>query len=122
MSGLADRLFEVSEQVRYVAESRDGQLSIHQRPGVENASASESDRYEELFVNPAVLTLTRQRGNVDCGGLDYVLIRYGHFFQFVQPITSGHVSVAIEPGDDPFAVVRAIRGALGPEDLPRGNP
>jgi hypothetical protein len=36
-----------------------------ERPDLANASASESDKYEELIVNPAVLTLVRQRGNIE---------------------------------------------------------
>jgi hypothetical protein len=44
-----------------------------------NASASVSDRYEELILNPAVLGLTRERGRIDCGGLEFVLVRYGNF-------------------------------------------
>ena len=42
-------------------------------------------RYEELLVNPTLLELTRQRGNIDCGGLEYLVIRYGNFFQLVLP-------------------------------------
>jgi hypothetical protein len=34
--------------------------------------------------------------------LDYVVIRYGNFFQFVAPIEGGHVSVAFEPDADPI--------------------
>jgi hypothetical protein len=56
-----------------------------------------------LLVNPTVLTLTRQRGDINCGGLAYVVVRYDTFFQFVAPIECGHVSVAFEPEADPIA-------------------
>jgi hypothetical protein len=71
----------------------------------------ESDRYEELLVNPALLVLTRQRGDIDCGGLEYVLVRYGWFFQLVHPVDGGHISVAIEPDADLPALVDTVREA-----------
>ena len=68
-----------------------------------NASASESDKYEELIVNPGVLTLVRQRGNIDCDGVEFVVIRYGNFWQTVWPVKSGHVSLGLEPSANPLA-------------------
>lgn len=65
------------------------------------ASDAETDKYEELLVNPTLLKLTSQRGNLDCGGLDYLIIRYGNFFQFVLPMTWGHLSVCFEAASDP---------------------
>lgn len=111
---LATRLFSVSDDVRYVAIYRgEGQPELHQRSGIEGASESETDRYEELLVNPAILLLASQRGNIDCGGLEYVLIRYGSFFQLVHPSSPGsHVSVAIEVGPDVLRVVEAVRAEL----------
>ena len=97
---ILDRLFQVSPHVRYAAIRRGGTVALRQREGVADASAAESDRYEELLVNPALLTLATQRGNIDCGGLRYVLVRYGRFFQFVRAIPDGHVSVSLEPGSD----------------------
>ena len=102
MDRLMAALFDLTPDVRYVAVYRRGELSLRQRPGLTLASAPESDRYEELLVNPTVLTLTRQRGGIDCGGLDYVVIRYGNFFQFVAPIDRGHLSVAFEQDADPI--------------------
>jgi hypothetical protein len=90
------RCLALSPEVRYVAVYRDDLLRYRERPGLMGASAGESDRYEELLVNPTVLTLLQQRGNIDCGGLRYVVIRYGNFFQCVFPIARGHVSVALE--------------------------
>jgi hypothetical protein len=67
MEHLIDALFDLSPQVRYVAVYRYGELSLRQRRDLSLASAAQSDRYEELLVNPTVLTLTRQRGDIDCG-------------------------------------------------------
>ena len=102
MDRLMAALFDLTPDVRYVAVYRRGELSSRQRPDLTLASAPESDRYEELLVNPTLLTLTRQRGGIDCGGLDYVVIRYGNFFQFVAPIDGGHLSVAFEQDADPI--------------------
>ena len=112
-TSLADQLFSVSSSVRYVAVYRGGNLEMRQRPGIADASAAESDRYEELIVNPTLLTLTTQRGNIDCGGIQYLLIRYGSFFQFVCPLPDGHVSVALEPGSAPLDLVPALLRIVG---------
>ena len=74
------------------------------KEGTLGASSSDSDRHEELLVNPTLITLATQRGNIDCGGLDYLIIRYGNFFQFVLPTTWGHISVCIDKNADPVAL------------------
>ena len=68
MEDLIERVFALASDIRYVAIYRNGQLRSSQRPGLTPASASESDKYEEMIANPTLLTLTRQRGNIDCGG------------------------------------------------------
>jgi hypothetical protein len=112
MNEIASSLFERLPAVRYVALYLGGKLELSQRPGLTNASASESDKYEELIVNPTLLKLLTQRGEIDCGGLQYVLIRYGHFFEFVQAVPGGHLSVGIEPSADVPSTVDAIRALL----------
>jgi hypothetical protein len=101
---MIDDIFALSDQIRYVAMYRDEQLQSRSREGTENASSSESDRYEELLVNPTLLKLASQRGNIDCGGLEYLVVRYGNFFQFVVPTAGGHVSVCIEKEADPIEI------------------
>ncbi|WP_347711036.1 hypothetical protein [Thermalbibacter longus] len=112
MQSLLDALLGLHPSIRYAAVYRDGELVSATRAGIGGASSAESDRYEELLVNPAILTLTTQRGNIDCGGLEFVLVRYGNFYQFVAPLPGGHVSVAIEPVRDPVPVVELIRELL----------
>jgi hypothetical protein len=104
-----DQIFAVSPAVRYVALYRRGELVSRQRGGLADASASESDRYEELFVNPTLLTLVRQRGNLDCGGARFVVVRYGHFYQLVIDLADGHASVCFELGANPLDHADAIR-------------
>jgi hypothetical protein len=105
---LIHTVFGLSLDVRYVALSFRGAVALRERPDLRGASASESDRYEELLVNPTLLTLLTQRGNIDCGGLRFVIIRYGNFFQIVQPLPEGHLSVAVEPYGDPVAIAHGV--------------
>jgi hypothetical protein len=109
---LFDSLFAISGAIRYVALRLGDDLDMHQRAGISAASSSESDRYEELLVNPTLLTLAGQRGRIDCGGLEFILIRYGNFFQLVHPLKAGHISIAIEPEADPLSLVASIRQIL----------
>lgn len=99
MSNLIPELFALAPEVRYVATYLDGEILSSQRPGLEGASSSESDKYEELIVNPTLLKLVTQRGNIDCGGARWVVIRYGNFFELVIPVANGHVSVGLQPTD-----------------------
>ncbi len=101
-------VFEVSPAVRYVALYLNGTLTSAERPGLVGASASESDKYEELIVNPTLLRLVTQRGNIDCGGAKYVLVRYGHFFELVFPLGDGHLSVGLEPNALTLPLVDSI--------------
>src|SRR5271170_3475418 len=93
LNSTIDQILAAYAVVRYVALYRGGKLASRQRSALPAASASESDRYEELFVNPVLLTLVRQRGNLDCGGAWFVLVRYGNFYQLVIDLSDGHVSV-----------------------------
>ena len=108
-----DEVFAVSPAIRYVAVGRGQDVELRERPDLADASSSESDRYEELLVNPTLITLARQRGEIDCGGLDYLIVAYGHFFQLVLPVEGGHVSVAIERTQSPTDLVDPIRAAIG---------
>ena len=112
MREIIDRILDVSADIRYVAVYRDGQRASRERGGLSGASSTESDRYEELLVNPTLLTLVRQRGDIDCGGAMYVLVRYGNFFQLIIPVSGGHVSLAIEPRADPLTLLGQVRNVL----------
>ena len=112
MESLKEMIFAVSKDVRYVAIYTDDQLVTSERPGIANTSSSESDKYEELIVNPTLLKLITQRGNIDCGGARYVIIRYGSFYEFVMPLKNGHLSVGIEPTSDPLRIAAAIQALV----------
>ena len=109
MTNHFEQIFGLSADIRYVALYRGGKLSLQERDGLSGASESESDKYEELLVNPTVLKLVSQRGNIDCGGVGHVVIGYGNFQQLVVPLEDGHVSVAFEHGVNPVDFVTAIK-------------
>lgn len=109
---LAEELFTLSPHIRYLALGRGQDVQLRERTALSASSSPESDRYEELFVNPPLLTLLRQRGELDCGGLDYVIVAYGSFFQLIFPLDGFHASVAIARDADPVALVRPIRDFL----------
>ena len=110
--GLRDAIFELGPQVRYVAFGSGQDVELQQREGLANASDAGSDFFEELLVNPTLLTLARQRGELDCGGLRCIIIGYGNFDEVVVPMANGHVSVGIELGADPVAVARQVGGLV----------
>lgn len=109
---MIEQIFQLSDSVRYVAIYKNGQLESKSKSNTAGASSSESDRYEEILVNPTLLKLTSQRGSIDCGGMEYVLVRYGNFFQFVLPVYWGHVSVCIEKNADPIEIGLRVRSLV----------
>jgi hypothetical protein len=105
---LIEKIRLLSDAVRYIAIYVKGELHTFQKQALEGASSSESDKYEEIIVNPVLLKLVTQRGNIDCGGARYVLIRYGNFFEFVMLTNDGHVSVGIQPDIDALEMAGKI--------------
>jgi hypothetical protein len=103
------KIFDLSTKVRYTAIYNGEQLTSRMREEAFQASQSESDRYEELLVNPALLTLVKQRGNIDCGGAQFVVVRYGNFYQLILDLPNGHVSVCFELNANPLEYAEAIR-------------
>ena len=108
MTPLIENIFRVAPEIRYVATYLNNILDSAERPGLAKASDSESDKYEELIVNPTLLKLITQRGNIDCGGAKWVVIRYGNFYEAVIPVCSGHLSVGIETTGDPIAIIEKV--------------
>ena len=106
---MINEIFAISDDVRYVAIYRNGKLETKSKSDTQGASSPESDLYEELLVNPILLKAASQRGNIDCGGLDFLLVRYGNFYQFILPVLWGHVSVCIEKHADPISIGRKVK-------------
>lgn len=92
--------------VRYVAVKQGDDLRMRQKDSdLAGASSAESDTYEEWLTNPVLLQAAGNRGQLGCGGLSYVLVRYGNFWQFVRAVPGGHVSVCIDQASDPVALL-----------------
>jgi hypothetical protein len=49
---VADQIFAIGSEIRYVAFGTGQNVVIRERSGLIDASSNESDRYEELLVNP----------------------------------------------------------------------
>ena len=110
---LHDAIFALDPHVRYVAFASGQTVDARQRGGLSDASSAESDFYEELLVNPTLLTLARQRGELDCGGLRHVIVGYGNFNQVMMfTPDDGHVSVCVGLEGDPGAVARMVAELL----------
>ena len=118
MSDLHEEIFAISPDIRYVAAAHDQHVQMRPRPDLHDASSGDSDLYEELLVNPTLLTLATQRGNIDCGGLRYLIVGYGHFHQLVIPGPPGHVSVAFELGANPADYLQAILDVMAHHGQP----
>ena len=112
MEKIIEFIFSISEGIRYVAVYTGGKLVSSSRKDLMNNSSSESDKYEEIIVNPTLLKLVIQRGNIDCGGTEFVLIRYGNFYEFVKPIGEGHISVGIQLSEDPLKIIASINEGM----------
>jgi hypothetical protein len=112
MNDLHDDVFAISPDIRYVAAAHGEKLEMRSRPELQNASSSNSDLYEELLVNPTLLTLATRRGNIDCGGLRYLIVAYGHFEMLVIPTSAGHVGVGFEVGAKPTDFLNAILSVM----------
>ena len=114
LDDIVQTVLQLGPHVRYVAVGPGQAISTAQRDDVRAPSESSSDFYEELLVNPALLTLTRQRGDLDCGGLRHLVIAYGNFNQVVVPLPdgTGHLSVCLEQDADANAVAAQLREIL----------
>ncbi|MEM6892364.1 MAG: hypothetical protein AAF554_01660 [Bacteroidota bacterium] len=97
---IIEALFKEFGEIRYVAIYQDDELVFQQRDKTENTSSGETDTYEELLVNPTLLKLASQRGNIDCGGLNHLIVAYGNFYQLVKAIPKGHISICLQQSAD----------------------
>jgi hypothetical protein len=111
---LSERLFRLEPRIRYVALNQKGQIKeMCQSPLHPSYNPPESDRMEELIVNPTVLEITARRGNIDMDGIRYVVIRYGTQYQLLLPYREGHLSIGVNLEDDPIEIAQKVVTALG---------
>jgi hypothetical protein len=113
---LSARLFRIEPKIRYVAVNQNGKIvEMEQSPSHPSYNPCETDRMEELIVNPVMLELAARRGNLDMEGIRYVIIRYGTQYQLLMPYQEGHLSIGVEKQDDPVEIASKIRAALKPQ-------
>jgi len=106
---ISARLFELDPNIRYVAINQRGLIvEMEQNPNRPSLNPTETDRMEELIVNPIVLEAARRRGNIDMKGIRYVLIRYGTMHQLIFPYKDGHLSIGIELTANPTEVAHKV--------------
>jgi hypothetical protein len=61
---------------------------------------------------PHLLGLATRRGNIECGGLRYVIVGYGNFEMLVIPTSAGHVGVGFELGANPTDYLHTILSVM----------
>lgn len=106
---LSPRLFKLEPKIRYVAVNQNGAIvEMEQSPQHPTFNPHETDRMEELIVNPTVLEITRRRGNIDMNGIRYVVIKYGTQYQLLMPYKEGHISIGVELEDDPREIAGKV--------------
>lgn len=107
------QILAIGHEIRYVAICEGIKVLSHQRQDLLQASSNISDLYEELFVNPTLMKILTQRGTWDCGGFEYVLVRYKNFFQFIAPISEAvHISIAMEVDTDTMKFIPLLRDKI----------
>ena len=106
---ISAQLFELEPKIRYVAVNQNGKIVEMEQSGQHPTyNPQETDRIEELIVNPIVLEITARRGNIDMNGIRYVVIRYGTQYQLLLPYKEGHISIGVELEDDPTGIARKV--------------
>ena len=59
-----------------------------------------------------IAKLASQRGNIDCGGLEYFIISLWQFFVLLIPCKNGRVNIGVEPDKNPFLFVEPLNTLL----------
>ena len=110
---ISAQLFKLEPKIRYVAVNQNGAIvEMEQSPQHPTYNPHETDRIEELIVNPIVLEITRRRGNLDMNGIRYVIIRYGTQYQLLMPYEQGHISIGVDLEDDPREIAHKVAECL----------
>ncbi len=109
MEPISSQLFELDLSIRYVAINQRGQIvEMEQNPRLPSYNPPDTDRMEELVVNPVVLELAKRRGDLDLDGILYVVIRYGLQYQLLFPFEEGHLSIGVDLKADITEVAQKV--------------
>ena len=110
---IARDLLALDESVRYAAVNRGGAIEeMLQSDEHPSFNPPETDRLEELVVNPVGLELFARRGNLDLGGVRFLVVRYGLQFQVILPIPGGHLSIGVDESGDPVSIAERVLALL----------
>jgi hypothetical protein len=109
-------------KVGYVALGSVGEVAMRFAEGVATDTTAESNFYEELLVNPTLLRLAGQRGQLDCGGMTYIAIGYGGFIQLIMRMRDGHVSIGLGPNAHVADMARKAAALLEEHGLAHRDP
>ena len=115
-TNISPQVFELDPGIRYLAVNQDGEI-VEMAQRLPTHNPVETDRMEELLVNPAILDLTKRRGDLDLDGVRYIIIQYGLQYQAIFNYRNGHVSVGIESDSDAVTVLTKIIEHLDRPDL-----
>ena len=99
--------------IGYVALGSGDEVLMRAAPGLETTTTERSNFFEELLVNPTLLTLAGQRGRLDCGGLDHIAVGYGDFTEVILSMQGGHVSLGVGRKADTRNVAKRAHDVLG---------
>jgi len=110
---ISARLFDLDSNIRYVAINQNGLIvEMKQNPKRPSLNPTDTDRMEELIVNPVILELTKRRGNLDMNGMRYVIVRYGTMYELIFPYNDGHLSIGVELDANPTEVAQSVARCL----------
>jgi hypothetical protein len=116
-SKISTQIFELDASIRYIAVNQGGEI-VEMEQRIATFNPVETDKMEELIVNPTVLNITKRRGDLDLEGVNFVLIKYGLQYQAIFNYRDGHVSVGIELVSNAISIVNNILNHL---QLPTGS-
>jgi len=106
-------LFDLDPNIRYVAvNQRERIIEMKQNPERPSLNPTETDRMEELIVNPISLEAARRRGNIDMKGIRYVIVRYGTMYELIFPYKHGHLSIGVDLNAKPTVVANTVAKCL----------
>lgn len=109
---ISEGIFKLDPGIRYVAVNQGGEI-VEMEQSLPSHNPVETDRMEELLVNPTVLNITKRRGDLDLDGIRFVVIQYGLQYQAIFDFLDGHVSVGVNCAANVVAIAKRIREHLG---------
>lgn len=116
IENLIQTLFQLGP-IGYVAIGSGQEIIMRSMPGLITATTESSNFFEELLVNPSLLKMASQRGNLDCGGLRYIAIAYGEFIQLIMPIKHGHLSLGVSRKTPCYELAQRVADVLSQHGL-----